>query len=583
MRNSKRRKLSIEIVSLTIFSSVCAILVLGFSLIMIFMFFFSKQAYEDMQYYLDNTLQQFDDKFQYIQDGAISIRHNVIMGDFFDKDNYNKNDIETQLNYCLDLFSQRNTLGQNTPFVVNVYIFNNKNDFISNHYYPATLASTRMIDVEYKKLQKEFDTMKTQYHCYVKDDKVDLCFRILDENLKKAGICIVSINKNAIDEVFSSVEKYKNSCWLVLDNFGNTIYGVGTQTQLDTLSKIAPNSFSRQKIDGNMSLCSTLTNGFGVKTAIAIEQNNIYSVLTPTIISFVLAVVIVLAVVTVLIFGVSYRLTKPLKKMADEIRFFGQEDLTMRMQDFSIQEFHDISVVFNEMADRIDHLVTQIYEKELLATRHQVKFLQAQINPHFQFNILAMFSIKAKLAGDEELYQGLRAFSKLIQGKIFREKEIKIPLSDEIELVKFYLYLQKSRFGDKISYEIDCSEDVENCFIPRLLIEPLVENAVSHGLEPKTGNGTIKIKIYEKEEKLHIIVEDDGVGFDEQERLKENVQSVNPSHTFTGLANTRRLLEILYQKNYEMNIKGVLNEGTRVEITVPIERREQKNVEGNGC
>ncbi len=69
------------------------------------------------------------------------------------------------------------------------------------------------------------------------------------------------------------------------------------------------------------------------------------------------------------------------------------------MGDFSVQEFHDISVTFNEMAERIKYLITQVYEKQLLATRSQVKYLQSQINPHFQFNILAMLSLKAKLAG----------------------------------------------------------------------------------------------------------------------------------------------------------------------------------------
>ena len=74
----------------------------------------------------------------------------------------------------------------------------------------------------------------------------------------------------------------------------------------------------------------------------------------------------------------------------------------------------------------IEYLITQVYEKEIVAARSQVKYLQSQINPHFQFNILAMLSLKAKMAGNEEVYDGLNAFSRLMQGKIFREKEIKI-------------------------------------------------------------------------------------------------------------------------------------------------------------
>ena len=138
--------------------------------------------------------------------------------------------------------------------------------------------------------------------------------------------------------------------------------------------------------------------------------------------------------------------------------------------------------------------------KNLPATRLQVKYLQAQITPHFQFNILSMLSIKAKMAGNEELYQSLRAFSELVRGKIFRKKEIMIPVAEELELVEFYLYLQNSRFRDKITYEIIYpGEELKEDLIPRLLIEPLVENAVSHGLEPKEGNGKVCVVLYEGE------------------------------------------------------------------------------------
>ena len=177
-----------------------------------------------------------------------------------------------------------------------------------------------------------------------------------------------------------------------------------------------------------------------------------------------------------------------------------KKDLDVRMEDSSISEIHEISVIFNEMAERIQYLIEQVYEKKLLAARSQTKYLQAQINPHFQFNILAMFSIRAKLDGDEELYRGLQAFSGLMKGKIFREKEIRIPVSEEMELVDFYLYLQKSRFEDQLSYEIEYgSEDVKKLRIPVFLIENLVENAVSHGLEPKSGAGLSDIRLFEKE------------------------------------------------------------------------------------
>ncbi len=534
-----------------------------------------------MNYYLTNTLQQFDDKIRYVKEGAISIRHNIVMEDFLSGNDFDQAEVQTQLTYCMDLFSRRNMVEQNTPFIDHVYLFNNYGQFVHSAYYPTTLTATAQMNTAYWKLHQEFEASKNQYRCYPDTEKTDICFRILDDKMETVGICIVSMRNEGIISLFSNNKKYKDSYWLVTDSYGRKICGVGTEAQMSQLTWMTPGTSDYMKLNGRTACYRTLTNGFGIRTVIAVKESNMYAVLQPILTLFSLVMVVVLMVVAVIVFGVSYRLTRPLKQIAAEIKSFGQVDLTRQMRDFSVQEFHDISVVFNEMVARINRLTTQVYEKELLATRAQIKFLQAQLNPHFQFNILAMFSIKARLSGNEELYQGLHAFSKLMQGKIFREKEIKIPLATEIELVEFYLYLQKSRFPDKISYEINLSgRDVQNCLIPRLLIEPLVENAVSHGLEPKCGNGYIRIDVCEKEEKLYITVEDDGVGFDQDTYMQERVE--RSDHTATGLANTIRLLEILYENEYDIKITGKVSEGTRIEIVVPVERGGQ-NVEGNGC
>ena len=324
--------------------------------------------------------------------------------------------------------------------------------------------------------------------------------------------------------------------------------------------------------------------------------------LTPTMLIMGSGLLLALVATGFAAFGASYQFTRPITRMIESIRAFGRPDLDVRMENASIQEFHEIGIVFNEMADRIKYLITLVYEKQILATQSQVKYLQAQINPHFQFNILAMLGIQAKMAGNEEVYEGLQAFSKLVQGKIFREKEIKIKVSEELEIVRFYLYLQSSRFRDKISYEIVLEDEAINeDLIPRLLIEPLVENAVSHGLEPKRGHGVIKVRLYESREitqkeeehkeksrkdRLHICVEDDGVGFDAEKIIAADTDGKGwiekQEHTHTGLENTKRLLQILYGDEHEFKISGGKGKGTKIEIVLLAERSGEY-VEGNGC
>lgn len=579
MEKRKKRSLSTEITLLTVLVSVCTILLLGSALIGIFFFFFSKKAEEDMEYMLENTGQQFQDKIQFIGDGAVSVRHNIVLRDFFQKNHYDEKEIETQLSYSIDLFSERNMVGQREPFVTDVYLFNNKNEFVKEHYYPMTVAAAKEMDGEYGELYRRFRESGQQYASLAREGELDIYFQVYDDDMKRMGACIVIVNPSAAADIFREMETYRNGSWMIAG--GGVILSAGGDGEVcEEMGRMEAGYAGGASIGGVRMLYSSEQCGFGIRAAVAVGFSNIYTILKPTLLIFLGIFLLALMLVAVAAFGIGYRFTRPLKEMAEGIRSFGQEDFDGRMEDFAIEEFHDISVVFNEMADRIKYLVTQVYEKQLLATKSQVKFLQAQINPHFQYNIMSMLSLKAKIAGNEELYQCLTAFSKLIQGKIFRGKEIKIPLSDEIELVNFYLFLQNSRFQDKISYEIRYSSDaVKRDRIPRLLIEPLVENAVSHGLEPKEGNGHILIDIYEQEGRLHIVVEDDGVGFDpsETEELEQRTgrKPEETVHTHTGLANTERLLQILYGEGYRMELAGEKGKGTRVEIELPIERQER--------
>lgn len=583
-KEPKKRTLSTEITILTVLTSVCAILILGTSLILIFFFFFSQKVKEDMEYILRNTSQQFQDKIQYIEDGAVAVRHNMALRDFFQKNHYNSEETETQLSHSIDLFSERNMVEQREPFVVSVYLFNNKDQYIREHYYPMTVLAVEQEDRKYMELYQDFMKSGRQYHSLVQEGEIDICFQVYDDNMRRMGVCIVVVHPEAAALLFRETESYRGNSWIITGS-GEVLLRGGIREDLDGLEYVDTGYLGDMTLGGEKMLCSSEKCGFGIKAVVAVGVDNIYTILTPTLLVFLGAFLLVLALASAAAFGIGYRFTRPLKEMAEGIHAFGQENFDARMNDFSIQEFHDISVVFNEMAERIKYLVTQVYEKELLATRSQVKFLQSQINPHFQFNILAMLSVKAKMAGNEELYQCLSAFSKLVQGKIFRRKEIKIPLEDEIELVKFYLFLQNSRFSEKISYEIRYgNEEVKRNLIPRLLIEPLVENAVSHGLEPKEGNGNILVDIYEQEEEMYIIVEDNGVGFEPEELTAEEQRKEKPEetgHTHTGLENTRKLLQILYGNTCRMKLTGRKGDGTKVEIVLPIERSGE-DVESDG-
>ena len=560
-----------ELTLLMILTSVCTLLSVCAAVFYVFFSFFFQKTQEDIEYVLRYTSQQYEAHMQFIEDSVIAIRHNTILDEFFQKEEYDLEEIEPQLSYSMELFSERNMVERQLPFVTGIYLFNNGNECIYEHYYATTLAAGREQKRKYEKLQQEFKGTSDQYACLSDEDELNIFFRIYDENMAEKGTGIVQISQSAVAKVLETVQLYHNGGWVVLDKNDQLLVSEGAPELVKKL-QTSENSWSGTKdLEGAKVIGYGNPCGFGVRTVITVGYGNIFSILKPTLFIVLVGFVVVLGIAFLVSYAISYRFTKPVTRMIQSIQAFGKPDLNVRMEDSSILEFHDMGIVFNEMADRIEYLITQVYEKEIVAARSQVKYLQSQINPHFQFNILAMLSLKAKMAGNEEVYDGLNAFSRLMQGKIFREKEIKIKVKEELEIVQFYLYLQKSRYQDKLSYEVKLEDEkIGEDLIPRLLIEPLVENAVSHGLEPKRGKGNLQVLLYERE-MLYIWVKDDGVGVG-QNQMKAEENKENIPHTHVGWENTKKMLRILYGDYYKFQVWSEPGKGTEIEIAVPIER-----------
>ena len=567
----KNYTLKRELTFLMILTSVCTLLSVCAAVFYVFFSFFFQKTQEDIEYVLRYTSQQYEAHMQFIEDSVIAIRHNTVLDDFFQKEEYDLEEIEPQLSYSMELFSERNMVERQLPFVTGIYLFNNGNECIYEHYYATTLAAGREQKRKYENMQQEFKSTSDQYACLSDKDELNIFFRIYDENMREKGIGIVQISQSAVAKVLETVQLYHNGGWAVLDKNDQLLASEGAQELVKKL-QTSENSWNGTKdlagtkVIGYGNLC-----GFGVRTVISVGYGNIFSILKPTLFIVLVGLIVALGIAFLVAYAISYRFTKPVTRMIQSIQAFGKPDLNARMEDSSIQEFHDMGIVFNEMADRIEYLITQVYEKEIVAARSQVKYLQSQINPHFQFNILAMLSLKAKMAGNEEVYDGLNAFSRLMQGKIFREKEIKIKVKEELEIVQFYLYLQKSRYQDKLSYEVKLEDEkIGEDLIPRLLIEPLVENAVSHGLEPKREKGNLQVLLYERE-MLYIWVKDDGVGVCRNQTKAEENKEKTP-HTHVGWENTKKMLRILYGDHYKFQVWSEPGKGTEIEIAVPIER-----------
>ncbi|WP_313563265.1 sensor histidine kinase [Ruminiclostridium cellobioparum] len=236
---------------------------------------------------------------------------------------------------------------------------------------------------------------------------------------------------------------------------------------------------------------------------------------------------------------------------------------------------------FNNMSQQIYTLINKVLKVQLAVKDSEIKALQAQINPHFLYNTLETINWKAKINGVEEISEMVGALSCIIDANLNRSGENTILLKKEIEYIKNYNLIISKRFGTKIAFVLNVADDTLNCKIPKLIIQPLIENSVYHGLEMKKGGGTIELNIYKSENILYINVSDDGLGISPgtltslnekmQEDIFNNIEANIYDSSKIGVINVHRRLKLLYGDEYGLVIHSRLRQGTSILIKIPAE------------
>ncbi|WP_273322238.1 sensor histidine kinase [Vallitalea guaymasensis] len=231
---------------------------------------------------------------------------------------------------------------------------------------------------------------------------------------------------------------------------------------------------------------------------------------------------------------------------------------------------------FNSMAKRLKYLVECVYEEEIARKNAEIAALQSQINPHFLYNTLETINWKAQLSGEQDIAEMVQALSKLMDANMNRNGEKFSTIEQEIQYMDSYLFLIQKRFGKKIEYDKIIDQNILKEKLPKLIIQPIVENAIKHGIEP-VGRGKILIGISEKDEKLIIEVEDNGAGIEVPKLKSINVELSDNKYIAEeqdnsksiGLKNVYRRLLLIYGKEAEISILSTYTKGTKVTLKVP--------------
>ena len=262
------------------------------------------------------------------------------------------------------------------------------------------------------------------------------------------------------------------------------------------------------------------------------------------------------------------RITQPTQELVKSMKTLGKDDKYPRVKVVTKDEIGMIGTEYNKMAENIETLIEKVYKMELTQKQAELEFLQMQINPHFLYNALDTISWMALEKGDMDISEMTIALADLLRATI--QKESFISLEEEMKTVKDYLFIQKERFGEKVSVRYEVDQETLECQVPNFILQPLIENAIIHGLEPKIGKGMLNISIQIQDERLFFVIEDDGVGMDEKEIffLYQKCRE-NDTKKSIGLKNVYRRLLLCYGEGSLLQIEGKKGEGTRVSFSIP--------------
>ena len=255
---------------------------------------------------------------------------------------------------------------------------------------------------------------------------------------------------------------------------------------------------------------------------------------------------------------------KPLRDLQATILKVGSGHSDLRANETGSPELVDLARQFNIMLDRIDQLMIAVKEEEQNVRRYELQALSSQINPHFLYNTLDTIVWMAEFNDSKRVVEVTKSLAKYFRLALNQGHE-QISLKDEIDHVRQYLFIQKQRYGEKLQYEIKELKQYDDYKIPKLILQPLVENAIYHGIKEMNRQGMIRVSVFKNDTQLIVSIYDNGRGFVASETTSATLVRLGG----VGLKNVNQRLQLQFGKSYHMEIKSEENTYTEIRLYFP--------------
>ncbi len=542
-----------------------------------------------------SELQQISDKMEYIHQNTINIS-NVYLFNETIQNFLNYPDTETQFEQSRRYTRARTTLTEqhsifyNIPFYTTIYGFREE-AYVTNSPYGNRETDKKRVSEYQKMIEGQYSQL---YWADVKNAKGDIVLTaaryIFDpSNGETLGMIFFDFAESLFSQTFQKSLQNNETISLIWEN-GQII----SSSDPDRAEKVFAGKDLLDKMEGYSSgyfhdteqeelVCFAKYAGWDLYIVKTEPYQEVISTLSEPDLYLAVLIVTVIVVFTLVTILLSHYISQPLKALTREVgRFHNRtEKPNSRRLMVKGDEIFYLREEYYKLQQRIDSLIEQTIKEQESKREYEMKALQNQINPHFLYNTLLSLRFLNRIGERQKLDQTILALVRLLSN-LFEKEASSHTIREELELLQDYILIQQTRYGNNFDVEYHCTEEVLDCKIEKLILQPLVENAIFHGISSYEDGGQIKISICRQDTQVKIKIWDNGVGLENSCQPSEHTVQIKHG---IGLDNVKKRLYLMYGEKYHLDLFTPTEGGTAALLEIPYQKEEKEEpyAKGDDC
>ena len=443
-------------------------------------------------------------------------------------------------------------------------------------WFTAALEKTENQHFSYPHVQRIFENNENQYRWVISQSRA---VELTEGTSVAQGVLLVDVSYSGLQQLFDGVTTGKDGYVYLISSDGELLYhpkmqliDSGRSRENNTTAALYKDGTYQEKFDGQKRFVTVKTIGYTGWKVVGVTPENVVSLNSiKTRLFIVFLIVLNLLILVTINSYISSRITTPIKELEKSVGVLEEGKLDAPVYVGGSYEIRHLGKSISDMAAQIRLLMKDIVREHEAKRKQEFDTLQSQINPHFLYNTLDIIVWMIENEQKAEAVKVVTALARFFRISLSRGKSI-ITVRDELEHVRSYLMIQHMRFKNKFVYRIEAAEDVMELSSLKLMLQPLVENAIYHGMEFMDGDGEILLHVWREVGDLYFRVSDNGLGMTEEqvERLfSDSTHVASNRGSGIGVKNVNERIKLYFGEQYGLSIDSEPDEGTRVLIHLP--------------